>query len=94
MGAKLYDTITGEITELNAKYEEGKTVIEYTSIPMTACCCTCSRAPAHIGPPFGQTRSCRRHKKGFISKVPVELSEPNVLLLDIAEYSLDGGSTA
>lgn len=88
---KLYDTITGEITELNAKYEEGKTVIEYTLYTHDSMLLHLQPGAGTSALPSGKPVHAVDIKEGFISKVPVELSEPNVLLLDIAEYSLDGG---
>lgn len=51
-----------------------------------------------IPPEGGFSTDCREisinNAEGFLPRVPVELSEPNVLLLDLAEYAFDNGDFA
>lgn len=86
---ELYDTMTGDICRLDAGFDGNSTVIRRTLythdslllrlIPGEATKSVNSAAPAQC---VGES---------FLSRVPVELSEPNALLLDIAEYTFDGG---
>jgi hypothetical protein len=99
--ATLYNTITGDITPLTVRAEGEETVITYplyvhdsllikldTGVPLTQ-----GETPSLAGPRAGligfqasfEEPPCIR----FTRPVPVTLHEPNVLLLDIAEYALD-----
>lgn len=83
-----YDTLTGEVRRIPAKYRDGKTVFErvwymHDSMLMRL------REGRYEGDSSlfltsGQGRM-------IFEKVKVSLDEPNALLLDMAEYSLDGG---
>lgn len=85
----LYDTMTGEIVPLSAETDGEDTVIRRTL-------CTQDSLLLHLEPgePVQSGETAQRRTavgEGRWDKVPVELSEPNVLLLDMAEYALDGG---
>lgn len=86
----LYDTLTGETAEIDYTLEKGHTLIH----TMLYChdslllrlerCRNKAEAPASVCKK--QTAEIR-----FMNKVPYTRSEPNVLLLDTAQYALDGG---
>jgi hypothetical protein len=101
--ATLYDTVSGEITPLPVIQADGRTTIsrafyEHDSIlvrydqskplpegpapQLVSSAGLDGRSTLMVVPP------CTR----FTTPVPVTLEEPNVLLLDIAEYALDGGA--
>ncbi len=85
----LYDTLTGEIRPLQAAYRNGDTVLEkrwhhHESMLL--------RLEQGVG------ENCAADKmqvagqgKMIFGTVPVELEEPNMLLLDMAEFALNGG---
>ncbi|MDR2094533.1 MAG: hypothetical protein LBP76_03325 [Treponema sp.] len=99
--ASLYNTINGEISPLPVKTDTGWTVItcpfyEHDSLLFKLDKSEPVSAPATPKPPASDIgikdrgaavgeRPCTR----FIGPVPVTLHEPNVLLLDMAEYALD-----
>ncbi len=88
-GVRIFDTSNGDVRVLGAKYENGNTVIpaalyEYDSLllELTPGRCENYEAPAEAASEAPIT---------VPSSVSYTLSEPNCLLLDMAEYSLDGG---
>ncbi len=83
-----YDTMTGEIKPLPAKYENGKTVFErmwymHDSLLL--------RLTDGKNEGANDINLPKIKGRNITKKVPVKLDEPNALLLDMAEYSLDGG---
>jgi len=86
---KLYDTLTGEIRPLAATYRGGNTVLErdwfiHESMLL------------RLTPGRGETGEeapvlAPQTADLFFGKVPVTLEEPNMLLLDMAEYALNDG---
>ena len=88
--AELYDTMTGEISALPVSYRGGDTVIErmwymHESMLLKL---TPGRGDALEG---NQVQEKKASPDVKFSCVPVELTEPNMLLLDMAEYSFNGG---
>lgn len=87
----IYDTMTGEIKSCEASLIGGKTWFKY-KLHQHDSLLLCLEP----GEPKLQARSCE--KEPYISEmyiqdpVSVTLSEPNVLVLDMAEYSFDGGA--
>ncbi len=88
----LYDTATGEIRPLGADYADGCTVIrtalwDYDSLLLKLVPGRAAR-PAEAVP--------RRRKTAAVIAQPSfwSIGEENVLLLDTAEYALDGGAFA
>lgn len=88
---ELYHSLTGEIRPLPAETRYGWTVLkvdfyEHDSLLLRLDECTVPQVSSHGNPVqyvlTGEPRF-------FLSPVPVTLHEPNVLLLDIAEYALD-----
>lgn len=88
----LYNTLTGDIAPLPARHVQGWTVFSrdfydndsllvYMEPVQEADDVTWEPKEKKSAPVF-----CAR----FLDAVPVTLSEPNVLLLDLAEYALDG----
>lgn len=85
---ELYDALTGEISKLPAKYENGKTVFEkmwYMHDSMLL------RLTEGKNEGASDVRRPRDNGRIIFEKVNFVLDEPNALLLDMAEYSLDGG---
>lgn len=88
--ATLYDTLTGDIRPIDACVENGWTVLwrpiyEHDSLLLKL------SASIPQPSPVRQTRPDGKAIKEFVfpHPVPVTLHEPNVLLLDMAEYALD-----
>jgi len=84
-----YNTLTGEITQLPAQYHGGKTIFSrrwymHDSLLLKL---TPGRLEGEsvIAPVLQDSRR-------WFTEIPVTLDEPNVLLLDMAEFSLDGGA--
>jgi ribosomal 50S subunit-recycling heat shock protein len=82
-----YDTMTGDIKPLKAKYENGKTVFErmwymHDSLLLRL---TDGKNEGELPIKYPKTRG-----RIITKKVDVKLDEPNALLLDMAEYKLEG----
>jgi hypothetical protein len=106
--ATLYNTINGEIVLLSADIESGWTIIsrplyEHDSLLIRlektkGDAAVRSGAPTLVTSPVGidgrRTIPVAPPCICFPLPVPVTLHEPNVLLLDMAEYALDGGAWA
>jgi hypothetical protein len=101
--ATLYDTVTGEIIPLPVTQAEGWTTISRAFYEHDSILVRYDQSRPLLEGPAPQLVSslgldgrstlvasspCTR----FTTPVPVTLEEPNVLLLDIAEYALDGGA--
>lgn len=90
-GVELFDTLTGDIYFQESTIEKTSTVIK-TKIHMHDSLLyhltpTLKSSSAKT-PAFSNVSST---SSSMIPSVPVSLSEPNVMLLDIAEYSFDDG---
>lgn len=87
---KRYDTMTGSIQPLDVQHAQNWTVLQldlydHDSLllymePTTVACAQ---------PQLSKAKSAPELVSRFLSAVPITLSEPNVLLLDMAEYALD-----
>lgn len=89
--ATLYDAWGGGIAPIAAAYEQGRTVLkaglhaqDSLLLRLSPGRRPCAESPAAAA---GKTRALP-----FEKEVPVTLTEPNVLLLDMAEYAFDGGA--
>lgn len=86
---ELYDTITGEVKKLSYKSEKGKTEISYSRNLFESLL-------IKLVPTGESSLELKSENYKLLQKIdwkkalPYTLSEPNVLLLDRAEYSLDG----
>jgi hypothetical protein len=85
---EVYDTLTGETYRLPASYRDGKTIFRrswymHDSLLLRLVPGRFEGKEAIEPVPGNSTR--------ILSKVKVTLDEPNVLLLDMARYALDGG---
>ena len=86
----LYDTLTGDIRPLGVRYSEGKTVFERTwfmhdslLLKLIAGRGKEAEAPRHTLPAGAPELILR--------PVDITLDEPNMLLLDMAEWAMDDG---
>jgi len=99
----LYDTITGAVTPLKCTYRNGKTEIAHTFYAHDSLLLRLEpgRQAADVGVSFEKTFvpfrfghvsiASKDAETPFFNKVPVTFSEPNVLMLDMAEWKLDDG---
>jgi len=88
--AELYDTLTGEVRPAAAKYQGGRTIIErqwhiHESMLLRL---TPGRGCAAEA---GHEKQEALQPDVVFGEVPVKLEEPNMLLLDMAEYAFNGG---
>ena len=101
----LYNTLDGSVTEIRPRHQEGNTIIETTMhmhdslllklLPAEALA-DVSEAKGTIGPDRdpGDDIDIPISSSGFCEiedPYAFELSEPNVLVLDMAEYAFNGG---
>lgn len=93
--AALYDTMTGDIREFPVHYQGSSTVFKqrwYIHDSLLLLLHPITEIPdrPHLG-----SVSCPSDSESdwdiLLGKVPVTLSDPNMLLLDMAEYSFNGG---
>lgn len=85
----VHDTLTGDIAPLAVSYKDGKTVFRrkwymHDSILLKL-------NPGKSCTYKEDTKEHYEELPRIFRKVPITLDEPNVLLLDMAEFSLDGG---
>ena len=86
---ELYDTMTGEIAALPAVYQGGNTILErpwYMHDSMLLRLIPGRNEGKNAFTPHYSGRTDIR-----FGLVPVKLEEPNMLLLDMAEYAINGG---
>jgi len=90
----LLDSLTGDIKPYPAAYENGNTIVRSDFYEHDSLLFRLEKGKTEV-------ECCGGMKKAkldglvplrFLDKVPVTLHEPNVLLLDIAEYALDAGT--
>ncbi len=103
----LYDTMTGDIAPLPVRHEDGKTILErpwYIHESMLLLLRereSSASLKAEAGKPVSAGRTaeagnpvspCLAAEADILpGEVPISLQEPNMLLLDMAEYALDDG---
>lgn len=87
---KLYDTVTGEIKNVAVEYENGTTVIGYELYYSDSILLKLTPGKKEFTPEIKEMKAPDKVIR-FTDKVDYERSEPNVLILDRASYSLDGG---
>ena len=86
----LYDTVSGEIKDVSFEIYDGYTYIEYILYSSDSIL-LCLNEPSIRYNRVENTERKPVRRIDFKDKVSYSLEEPNVLLLDEAEYSLDGG---
>lgn len=87
---EIYDTLTGEVKECAAEIKDGNTLIEYEFYPHDSL--LLELTPGMPGEKEGQKNSYSTTREvNLLDPVSFSLSEPNVLLLDMAEYAFDNG---
>jgi hypothetical protein len=89
----IYDTLTGDIYNCEAEIENGKTIIPYKFWQYDSLLLLLEPGAPKVRPGTKLNIEDGTDMDSFDLKapVPVTLSEPNVLLLDMASYSFDGG---
>ncbi len=101
----LYDTQSGETRPLKADYKGDSTIIRHTFYAYDSLLLNLSKGLEEAqkenpnkkdtqNTPIGEKTAVGQNKQPqlfFKEKLKVSLSEPNALLLDLAEYSFDGG---
>lgn len=88
---KLYDTLTGDISDIPFEIDKGITKIYY-HLERTGSLLL--KLNENVSKKSFEAPSAPEKKRDILrvfEKVSYKRAEPNVLLLDIAEYSLDGG---
>lgn len=85
----VYDTLTGSIKPIGASYQGGWTYLEYILHPCASLLLRLEERTAEAPAPITATDRSGEALRGV---VPVTLTEPNVLLLDMAQYRLDDES--
>ncbi|MCL2528346.1 MAG: hypothetical protein FWE42_07995 [Defluviitaleaceae bacterium] len=86
-----YDSLTGEIVPLPAATHNGVTEIKYPFYEHDSLLLRLDPGISTVASaPITLVNPSIPGKKRFMDPVPVTLHEPNVLLLDMAEYSLSG----
>ena len=86
----IYNTMTGDIYPCPAVISGSHTVIHHTFYEHDSLLLCLENGMPQLKPSSEKQKDTK--EKGYVeSKVPVTLSEPNVLVLDIAEYSFDNG---
>jgi len=87
--AEIYDTLSGTHQAAAVKQENGKTILEYTLFEHDSL--LLKLTPGIAEPAEAEILKISETPEAvFTGSYPVTLSEPNVLLLDQAEYALDG----
>lgn len=90
----LYDTYTGATRPLSYRHVGDKTVFDFTFYPSDSL--LVRLAPSTVSAfdaPASPARKTVRELR-FLDRVKIDLAEPNVLVLDMAEYSWDGKTYA
>jgi len=83
------DTETGEISEIGAEYQNGNTVIRWDCSAYSSLLLSLEAGRSKKA--VKQEEKAYAEAGELTGKMPVTLDEPNVLLLDMAAYSVDGG---
>ena len=86
----IYDTISGDISPVHCKYTGGNTVIEKTLFDYDSLLLRLDDGRCNTDIPK-EPEFIVSDAPAATALVPYSLSERNVLLLDTAEFSLDGG---
>ena len=86
---KLYDTLTGNITDIRHEYKNGHTLVYYTVYTETSI--LLNMTPGTDTGYTAQTTADEGKQIVLKGKHDYILEEPNVLLLDTAEFALDDG---
>lgn len=86
-----YDTMTGDIRPIPAIAKDGKTTLERTFYNQDSLLLRLEPGCREVRIEEENVRPTGRSKISLPKTVPVILEEPNVLLLDKAEYRLDDG---
>ena len=89
---ELYDTMSGEIRPLSAEYENGSTILEKVWYMHDSMLIRLVPGKCTAGAVIDET--ARKNPDILLRQVEVRLEEPNMLLLDMAEYAFNGGEYA
>lgn len=88
---ELYDTLTGNIQTLPIKYDGKYTEFKHNFYDQDSLLLKLTIEAKKVKVHQEEYNKRIEVKKTLLQKMPVKLSEPNVLLLDMAEYRLDDG---
>lgn len=83
-----YNTLTGEISPLPAVYRAGVTEIAWSCYEQSSL--LLALEPGRSSLPAEKPAAAPTQLGELDARVPVSLSEPNVLVLDMPQYALDG----
>lgn len=86
----LYNTIDGTINEIPCSYKNGNTLIDYRLYASDSILLKLAPGRSELKAKEDEQKKATGFIK-FLDNVEYKRSEPNVLLLDKAEYSIDGG---
>lgn len=89
---KRYQPLDGSISSQGCKYQEGNTVLKVDMFEHDSLLLEMTKCEANVDNLAKETKDCEYKTEILIpDEVPVSLTEPNVLLLDMAQYKLDDG---
>ncbi|MCL2530840.1 MAG: hypothetical protein FWE40_01620 [Oscillospiraceae bacterium] len=88
--AEQFNTLTGKVTPLPCCYVNGNTVIDWTAHGQDSLLLRLT-VGVHANPPAVE-EPCLNYHSDLPPLLPITLEEPNVLLLDMPEHSLNGGA--
>ncbi len=88
---EIFETINGEIYIPEYDYEDTTTVIRHTIYTHDSILIKLTRGQTERKNNYNTEKAELLSEEGMFGKVDIRLSEPNCLLLDIAEYAFDDG---
>ncbi|MBQ9080452.1 MAG: hypothetical protein IJY27_05215 [Clostridia bacterium] len=88
---ELYDTLSGKISNYPYKHKNGKTVISYNLYQHDSILLKLTPSDAEYPESPQATTKAVATQLPLPAAVPFTLDEPNVFMLDLAEYCFDGG---
>jgi len=84
-----YDTFTGETLELPCEYSNGATLVDWAAYPQDSFLARLEPGKSNVA---AIDEPCWEACGELPPVLPISLEEPNVLVLDMPEHSLNGGA--